>query len=116
MSIRARLLTALAAGLAIGLTAAPGPAQSLDQATAVSGPTASGRPVSAQATSAPARADTCGAVAASGRCLAVPPPDRLMSDHGPAYDVQGNPVDRYGYVLAVPENRGIREVFVTFER
>ena len=109
MSIRARLLTTLATGLAFGLLAAPGTALSLDEAIAVPAKKASGH---AKAT--PAKPEAC--VPAPGRCLAVPPPDRLMADHGGGYDVQGNPVDRYGNVIAVPESRGYREVFVSLER
>jgi hypothetical protein len=111
MSIRARLLTTLVAGLAFGLLAAPGPALSLDEAIAVPAKKASGH-----MKVTPAKPDACAAVAASGRCLAVPPPDRLMADHGGGYDVQGNPVDRYGNVIAVPESRGYREVFVSLDR
>lgn len=48
------------------------------------------------------------------RCAAAP---QVLADHGGAvgepYDVQGNPVDRHGDVVAVPESRGraAREVF-----
>jgi hypothetical protein len=50
------------------------------------------------------------------RCSVAAP--RVLADHGMSvgepYDVQGNPVDRHGDVVAVPENRGqaTREVFV----
>ena len=49
------------------------------------------------------------------RCALAGP--QVLADHGVAvgepYDVQGNPVDRQGNVVAVPENRGnpAREVF-----
>jgi hypothetical protein len=49
------------------------------------------------------------------RCAVAGP--QMLSDHGMSasepYDVQGNPVDRHGDVVAVPENRGktTREVF-----
>lgn len=116
MSIRARLLTTLATGLAFGLLAAPGPALSLDEATAVPGKKISGQSVYGHMKATTGRPDACAAVTASGHCLAVPPPDRLMADHGGGYDVQGNAVDRYGNVIAVPESRGIREVFATLDR
>lgn len=53
------------------------------------------------------------------RCILVTAPairGQVQSDHGAsvgeAYDAQGNPVDRHGNIVAVPENRsGLREVF-----
>lgn len=122
MSIRTRLLTALATGLAIGLLAAPGPAYSRDEAIAVPGKKASSHTVTVpgQMRAEPARSDACGAVAALARCLIMPAADRLLADHGAAagepYDTQGNLLDRHGYVLAAPETRGAREVFVATDR
>ena len=120
MSIRARLLTALATGLAIGVLAAPGPAYSRDEAIAVPGKKASSPTVPGQMRAESGRSDACGAVAVLARCLMVPAADRLLADHGAAvgepYDTQGNLLDRHGYVIAVPETRGAREVFVTTDR
>jgi hypothetical protein len=55
------------------------------------------------------------------RCALDEP--RMLSDHGMTagepYDVQGNPVDRHGNVVAVPENgraRQAREVFADERR
>jgi hypothetical protein len=116
--MRARLLTALATGLAVGLLAAPGPASSRDEAVAVAAKKGSSHTVSGQVK--PARSDTCAAVAASARCLMVPAASHLLADHGAAvgepYDTQGNLLDRYGYVIAAPETRGAREVFVATDR
>ena len=59
------------------------------------------------------------------RCLALPPTiEGPLSDHGGFYDPQGNPVDRWGNVIAVPSSavragdspRAIREVFVSDTR
>jgi hypothetical protein len=57
----------------------------------------------------------CGAVAnvTGGRCLV----ERAVSDSGPAYDAQGNLVDRYGNVVAVPASaQNARQVFVSEPR
>ncbi len=121
MSIRAQLLSTLATGLTIGLLAAPGSAFSRDETVAMA---AAGRIQSTQTPArppikvAPIQVEGCTAVDATGRCLAVP--GRLMADHGASvdepYDVQGNLLDRNGNVIAVPGNRGHREVFVTLDR
>lgn len=62
--------------------------------------------------------------AMADRCIAVfAPPVRVeaLSDHGAgageAYDRQGNPLDRHGNIIAVPESRsGPREVFANATR
>lgn len=115
MSIRAQMVTTLAAGVAIGLLATPGLAQNRDQAMAPPGKKAASQTVSGPIKVAPIQVEACAAVDAAGRCLAVPP-NRVLADHGAAYDPQGNPVDRYGYVIALPETRGAREIFVTLDR
>src|SRR5215468_4391760 len=71
------------------------------------------------------RADACGKTqrAVPDRCVATKPetvPETIvygtMSDHGPGYDAQGNPVDRHGNIVAVPKGRPasgqVREVFI----
>jgi hypothetical protein len=57
------------------------------------------------------------------RCLATIPETIVygsMSDHGPGYDAQGNPIDRPGNIVAVPAGRAgtqqVREVFVSEPR
>ena len=64
--------------------------------------------------------------ASADRCIVAQLPSRTMdgtvvygmlSDNGDAYDHQGNPIDRHGNIIAVPENRGgAREVFVSGTR
>ena len=71
-------------------------------------------------------ADACGKVrkAAADRCLVAAIPDTMargsVSDHGPDYDAQGNPLDRHGNIVAVPAgwagSREAREVFVSDPR
>jgi hypothetical protein len=74
------------------------------------------------ATARVSRADTCGKPqkAAEDRCLAAIPETIVygsMSDHGPGYDTQGNPIDRHGNIVAVPAGRAgtqqVREVFAS---
>lgn len=115
MSIHALLLTSLATALALGLMAPPSLAQSRDQARAAPAKKATLQGVSGPIKIAPIQVEACAAVDASGRCFAVPP-DRVLADHGAAYDPQGNPVDRYGYVIAAPGGRDVREVYVSLDR
>jgi hypothetical protein len=54
--------------------------------------------------------------AAVDRCVATAPQTVVygtLADHGPDYDARGNPLDRYGNVVAVPAGRSgaAREVF-----
>jgi len=58
--------------------------------------------------------------ARADRCMPIAPETIVfgsMSDHGPDYDAQGNPVDRHGNIIAVPaSSRQVREVFVSEPR
>jgi hypothetical protein len=71
------------------------------------------------------RAGACDKTERTGtdRCMPVAPETTVygaMSDHGPGYDAQGNPVDRHGDIIAVPAGRAtpgqVREVFVSEPR
>ena len=119
------LIRGLLASIAIVLLSPAGPAYSLDP---IAGPPSRGKPASI-------RADACGpgpGRAAPERCLAVIvtdlPAGRVLSDHGASvgepYDAQGNPLDRHGDIVAVPEapatagapSAQIREVFAAQPR
>jgi hypothetical protein len=68
------------------------------------------------------RIDACGKAGrmVADRCMATLPETIVydsLSDHGPGYDAQGNPVDRHSNIIAVPAARGgTREVFVSEPR
>jgi hypothetical protein len=71
------------------------------------------------------RADACDKVerVRADRCMPTAPETIVygsVSDHGPDYDAQGNPVDRRGDIIAVPAGRAasgqLREVFVSESR
>jgi hypothetical protein len=71
------------------------------------------------------QADACSKArkTTADRCLVTVPETTVygsMSDHGPSYNDEGNPVDRHGNVVAVPTGRAgtqqFREVFVTEPR
>jgi hypothetical protein len=102
MSVRASLGTCL---IAAALLSAAGSANGQD-------------PSIARATAASGGADGCVRYVAQQamvvRCALEP---QILSDHGMTagepYDAHGNPLDRLGNVVAVPEGRGrpAREVF-----
>ena len=110
MSMRASLGTCL---IAAALLSAAGAANGQDQSIA-------------RATAASAGMDGCvryvSGQAIVVRCALGTP--QIVADHGMTagepYDAQGNPVDRHGNVVAVPEGRGqggrnqaAREVFAS---
>lgn len=108
MSARARLGTSLIAAALLA------PAAS-----------ANGQDLSiARATAASAGLDGCVRYVAQQaivvRCALAEP--QIVSDHGMTagepYDAQGNPLDRHGDIIAVPEGRGqpAREVFADDRR
>jgi hypothetical protein len=114
MSVRASLWTCL---IAAGLLSAAGAANGQDPS------------IAARATAASAGMDGCvryvSGQAIVVRCALAEP--QIVSDHGltagEPYDVQGNPVDRHGNVIAVPEGQGqggrgqpAREVFANDRR
>jgi hypothetical protein len=106
MSVRASLGTCL---IAAALLSAAGSANGQDP---------QGYPSIARATAASGGADGCVRYVAQQaivvRCALEP---QALSDHGMTagepYDAHGNPLDRLGNVVAVPEGRGrpAREVF-----
>lgn len=107
MSLRANFGTCLIAAVLFG---AAGSASAQSPATS---------PSIARASAAVSGSDACvhyvEGQAMVVRCAIAR--SQMLSDHGMSvgepYDVQGNPVDRHGDVVAVPETRGqaTREVF-----
>lgn len=109
MSVRASLGTCL---IAAALLSAAGSASGQD-------------PSIARATAASVALDACVRYVAQQamvvRCALAEP--QILSDHGmtagESYDVQGNPVDRHGNVIAVPSGQReqpAREVFASERR
>jgi hypothetical protein len=99
------LIRGLLTSIAIVLLSPAGPAYSLDP---IAGPSSLSKPI-------PVRPDACNpgtGRAVPERCLAVITTDlqagRILSDHGASigepYDAQGNPLDRHGDIVAVPES------------
>jgi hypothetical protein len=106
MSVRASLGTCLIA------------ATLLSAAASANGQDPQDHPSIARATAVAVEVDSCVRyVAQQAMVVSCALEPQVLSDHGmtagEAYDAQGNPIDRLGNVVAVPEARGqsAREVF-----